>query len=122
MPPTHGKSSNDEKEATNVQCMSDSQTLCQGTGARNKDLLYIVFHACDLLKKNKKTRGEGNSRDREQIVLRGNGRKKGLPTGGQKGTFGVLNIFSAEIDGGNIIYIFVNPIDNTLEMNCVFIV
>lgn len=53
--------------------------------------------------------GGRDSRDREQIVMRGNGRRKDLPTGGHKGTFGVLNIFSAEIDGGNIIYIFVKP-------------
>lgn len=109
MPRSHGKSSNDEKEATNVQCMSDSQTLCQGTGAMNKGLLYIGFHACNLQKTENKKRGDGNSRDREQIVMPGNGRRKGLPTGGHKGIFGVLNIFSAEIDGGNIIYIFSKP-------------
>ena len=48
MPHTHGKSSNDEKEATNVQCMSDSQTLCQEQEQWTKvyriyDSMHVTF-------------------------------------------------------------------------------
>ena len=53
--------------------------------------------------------GGRDSRDREEIVMCRKGSRKGLTTRGHNGTFGVLNIFSAEIDGGNIIYIFAKP-------------